>query len=343
MRHPLAPHPVMTRRRVACAVSRPTAVRVLRVAAAALGASIAPSGAAKAQATPGVYVRLWGGTQGVEICATGKRQTETYNPLGTEEVRCRFDMEVAVPGQGVTTITTGTAGGVARNSDGFLRAGAAANIRTSGAFPLGGGSMNMNAQAGWRDVLEFRPGSRIPAFAAFFMGVHGAMEATKFDETRSGSSSANLLASLTGYGHSGRSYSDALNHTIYAGSNGLIESQADVMSFLSVRVPIVSRLPGTTVPFLMHMSVSAGVDAPGSLMPLVTSTANFMNTAWLTGVAFYDEDGNDISDLVQYRFQNGTAFVSFSAVPEPGTWVMLGIALLVMGTGARRRTERGNI
>jgi hypothetical protein len=113
-------------------------------------------------------------------------------------------------------------------------------------------------------------------------------------------------------------------------------SVADARSFV---MPLSSTNP-TVAPFVDFSlilsalgSVSTGFDGGGG-----TATADFNDTGRITGLAFFDASGADITGAVAYAFVNGTQIHPLvSPVPEPATLTLLAGGAALLGIVVRRR------
>lgn len=57
----------------------------------------------------------------------------------------------------------------------------------------------------------------------------------------------------------------------------------------------------------------------------------------LTGLQFFDEDGNDITATLNIVFASGASYPVGPPIPEPGTWALLAAGLTALGWRLRRK------
>jgi hypothetical protein len=96
-----------------------------------------------------------------------------------------------------------------------------------------------------------------------------------------------------------------------------------------------------TIPNLYAYGLESYIDPsrPGGYVTSSGSTsADFANTARITGVAVVDANGNDLTGLLNYSFANGLHLFATAAVPEPSTRALLagGVAGLLVVAHRRR-------
>ncbi len=74
-----------------------------------------------------------------------------------------------------------------------------------------------------------------------------------------------------------------------------------------------------------------------------TTAADFANTVTFAGYQVLDANGNDITNSVKLEFESGlTTPPGITATPEPGTFLLVGGGLGMLGVGTRRRRNRGS-
>ena len=79
---------------------------------------------------------------------------------------------------------------------------------------------------------------------------------------------------------------------------------------------------------------------PGRNSGVGTSTADFLNTAAIEGLLFYDANMNPLQTPVDITSALGISYQQIEAVPEPGTLTLLGIGAIGVLTKRRRWRKR---
>lgn len=107
---------------------------------------------------------------------------------------------------------------------------------------------------------------------------------------------------------------------------------ADVL-FLSYMYDVQAGL--TSAGIAMSLASSSSLAVYGD--PLGSALSSTSYDARIVELSFRDALGNDITDQMNYQFQNGTEVYESSVTPEPGTLVLLVTGLIVVSAASRRR------
>ena len=206
----------------------------------------------------------------------------------------------------------------------------------SGALPNQSAGYQTIAGAGWIDGLRFAPG-RQPAFASFAVYVNGGVFASRAGGNTVSSGRVSARASLTVWNALSQSGTDAVQQQVAAAAGSpIVVEEASVNRLLRVMIP-VPRIDRTTLTFNYFLNVFAGAESGGQQTAFGGGEAQFMNSAGLESILFFDEDMQQITEGVNYEFLGGTVLTPNTVVPEPQTWMLLGVGLLAIGAHARSR------
>lgn len=231
-----------------------------------------------------------------------------------------------------------TSRGFASAIKGRLRASAEA---TGYVDNYGGGSIGagMTARANWSDVLRWAPvggPAPRPRFVELDFWFHGDMAFNAVGQAASAVGNGSYQVGINNYGNA---MNYLWNYGAY-GSTGPVAGHAFAES-KTVRIALGTD---SYLSFFMALQVNGAVGGwgpPGDLT--MTSNSDFMNTAGLTGVRFYDESGAESTGQVAYSFDKGTELLAAPVTtPEPATLALVvgGGALLGLARAAGKRGER---
>jgi hypothetical protein len=219
------------------------------------------------------------------------------------------------------------------NYQGYLRASSTSYIQ-AGSFPGDFWGASTRVRAGWWEVVSVDPGPITPSFASFSMILHGGMAAGVSDVDL-GTAMNSVTGYLSAYSGYNPSVTEMWTHQQVAGGTSGTVKETRIDKTLSVRLPVAADGQVYLNWFIDTYASSEAVR--GYPAPGVSAVSSFQNSAALSSVRFYDQDGNEITSQVSYRFANGAVVVPLATVPEPGTWALLGTGLLGLGVVVRRR------
>lgn len=249
-------------------------------------------------------------------------------------------------------------GPVAYSAQSCVRAGitsdswASANygvVRTSAFSSITKNTFGFNSNAGtatWWDWLAITSGAA--SFAKFDFVVRGNTTRSTGNQTGAHSywdSYATASFSSTTNG----SFYDVIRNYSEIATDGLDNpylQPSDITYFdsFSLVVPVVNgqaylkyTMKSTSYVGVKNIWTNPGIAENRAF----SAVSNFGSTAGVTGVSFLDGGGQTVND-VSYAFRNGTQFYDpytpTSTVPEPSTWMLMGVGLagLLAITRARR-------
>ena len=284
------------------------AVRALASLAAPTALLLVAPSVGRAQA-----VSVYGGST-LHGCSTG-------TTTGAASIGCGGDSKIA-------------GNGSASTQRGQLRAGATV---TGSIEDYRGGSVggSITSTAYWADVLRWSPaaGAARPRYLELDLWFHGGI----------GLAADGQAASATGggsYQMGANNYGTLMSHiwTEYAfGSTG----ENGTRGFADAKTVRLELNTDDYLSFFMDLRVSSAVGAWGPIGPVsMYASSNFMNTAGITALRFYDADGTESSSRVAYAFDNGTELLpAASTVPEPATLALVAGGLAALAVVRRRRAR----